>query len=126
MENPWKYKNCSQNSTFTIFVSYVLSTFIFKSTSTPKYKQNYCALDRSLFSWKSKKYVVSSEKLVFYVSILNELKLLVKKILHSFSSWPEVGMKEKVIVLFGNWKLIWHFRPEPFIQICTYFKILAP
>ena len=31
-----------------------------------------------------------------------------------------VGMKEKkVIVSFGNWNLIWHFRPEPFIQIYT-------
>ena len=61
---------------FTIFVSYVLSTFIFKSTRTPKYK----------LIWLQK-YVVSSEKLVFYVSILNELKILVKQILHSLSSW---------------------------------------
>ena len=33
----------------------------------------------------------------------------------------EVGMKEKVIVSVGNWNLIWHFRPEPFIQISNMY-----
>ena len=82
MENPWKYKKCSQNSTFTIFVSYVLSTFILKSKSTPSI---------SLFGCK--KYVVSSEKSVFYVSILNTCEtntLFIVKL-----ALKEVGIKEK-------------------------------